>query len=460
MKRLIAILLICVFALAAVACGEGSGDQSTASSLSASGNDSSAAESSAADGSNQDGSETDTANSENGDESSEAVSEVSQESSDAESSEEEKLEEPQYLTQFISWKKHFGVKEEIYDVRNTDPTSLKLSKINDSAVVDGDIAVFTADYGKNIKAGEQDYSDFAVVVFEYDHSIFSYVKKSFANVGEADESTAIPKDGYVVAIHKMHADKIRAIESAEATVAFFPHGFTVNKGLNATIKKLSKAPTADGIVNPDEYGGKVMWDIKPDNTLVSYYQFEVNNYYATAKVYAAYDENNLYVGVIVDSPNHFNNCTQDGAVSMYKYECIQLDICSVAPSSDYMRDNWDGVTNSLATDNNVVRQTGYAVNDNGETLVVTWLGAQTNGHSAVCTRDDAAGKTYYEITVPWSDIGNKEENVDAVKGNIFGLSISINSGSENSEFKNITLRDGGGIIGTVDWTKIPEITLG
>ena len=139
---------------------------------------------------------------------------------------------------------------------------------------------------------------------------------------------------------------------------------------------------------------------------------------------------------------------------------IKPFICSVAPSSDYMRDNWDGVTNSLATDNNVVRQTGYAVNDNGETLVVTWLGAQTNGHSAVCTRDDAAGKTYYEITVPWSDIGNKEDNLDPVKGNIFGLSISINSGSENSEFKNITLRDGGGIIGTVDWTKIPEITLG
>ncbi|MBQ4317166.1 MAG: hypothetical protein IJC20_02855, partial [Clostridia bacterium] len=74
--------------------------------------------------------------------------------------------------------------------------------------------------------------------------------------------------------------------------------------------------------------------------------------------------------------------------------------------------------------------------------------------------DDAAGKTYYEAVIGWDELGSEDKPFEApVKGDEIGLSISINCGSDTSEFKNIFLRDGGGIIGLNDWTKIPTITL-
>ena len=41
-----------------------------------------------------------------------------------------------------------------------------------------------------------------------------------------------------------------------------------------------------------------------------------------------------------------------------------------------------------------------------------------------------------------------------------GLSISINSGREGYSFMNYYMRDGGGIIGRNDWSKVPQITFG
>ena len=111
-------------------------------------------------------------------------------------------------------------------------------------------------------------------------------------------------------------------------------------------------------------------------------------------------------------------------------------------------------------DANIVRQTGYAVNEEGDTLTTVWIGKAEAGHQADCTRDDANAKTYYEIVIPWSDIGNEEYPVEVKKGNSFGFALSINCGSETIPFRNIVLRDGGGIMGLNDWTKIPEITLG
>ena len=52
-----------------------------------------------------------------------------------------------------------------------------------------------------------------------------------------------------------------------------------------------------------------------------------------------------------------------------------------------------------------------------------------------------------------------DETIVAEKGTVIGVSVSINSG-DGSKFKNIYLRDGGGIIGLNDWTKMPSITLG
>ncbi len=470
MKKIFALILVCFMLVACVACSGDETSESSQAASSAADDKSEVTESSVADKSEtEESSEASVEDSSDvSDETSESTpsedsSEASSNESEAESSDNSsnggEAGEVKFLSQFVSWKKHYGVKEEIYEVINTDPTSLKLSKVNSSDVVAGDIAVFTSEYGSDIESDSQDYEDFAVVVFEYDHEIFSYVKKSFAKVGKADSATKIPKDGYVVAIHKIYEDKINAIEAIDGTTAFFPHGFIVSDALDAKISKINKAPTIDGMVNPSEYGGKLLWDIMPDNESVSYYQFEVNDYYATAKVYATYDDENLYIGVIVDSPHHFNTLFQDNASGMWQYECIQLQFSSIAPNDEYFFDNWDGIRKKDAANANIVRQTGYAVNEEGDTLTTVWVGKAEAGHQAVCKRDDANAKTYYEIAIPWSDIGSGDDVIDVKKGSSFGFALSINCGSETIPFKNIVLRDGGGIMGLNDWTKIPTITL-
>ena len=70
-----------------------------------------------------------------------------------------------------------------------------------------------------------------------------------------------------------------------------------------------------------------------------------------------------------------------------------------------------------------------------------------------------AQTTTYEVSIPWAGIGI--ENVDA--GTEFGFSVSINSTNEEDDaagtWKNITLRDGGGIIGRNDLSKVPVATI-
>ncbi|MBR5779515.1 MAG: hypothetical protein IKY21_02680 [Clostridia bacterium] len=465
MKKLVALMLVCLIAFAAVACGEETTENSQATSSIA--EDASVTDESSVD----EETETEVSAEDSAEASTEASSEASTETSSessvestedsVESSEagDDPVDEVNFVTQFISWKKHYCDKAEIYEVVNTDPTSLKLSKVNSSEVKAGDIAVFTSDYGGNIGSDTQNYKDFAVIVFEYDHEVFSYVKKSFKKVGKADPKTKIPEDGYVVAIHKDYADKIDAIEALSDTTPFFPHGFIASDILDAKIPAAKTAPTLDGKVTEGEYGGNLIWDIMPDNEGISYYQFEVNDYYATAKLYATYDKDNLYVGVVVDSPRHYNILSPENAGNMWQYECIQLQFSSIAPNDEYFFDNWDGIRNKTAAEANVTRQTGYAVNEEGQTLITVWQGKAEAGHKAVCVRDDENAKTYYEIVIPWSDLGSGDDVVDVKKGSSFGMAISINCGDDIT-FRNIVLRDGGGIMGCNDWTKIPTLTLG
>lgn len=435
MKKFLAILLVCVLAMSFVACGGGDEESNPTFSTASKDNTSSKVESSKTESSKA--------------ESSAASSETSEDPNAV-----------KFTNKFISWGDYTQTMR--VKVRATDATSLKLSQVNEP-VVDKGNAVFTSAYGRTIEADGQDYANFAVAVFEYNHEKFSYLKKSFAKAGEADPKTAIPEDGFVVVIWKEQTDKINSIEAADNTFAFFPHGFAANTGLDTKIKSTATAPVLDGKVNSGEYGN-VVWDIKPDNKLVSYVQFELNNYYATAQVFMTYDAENLYLGVIVDSPEHYNILTQDNAGDMYNYECIQFNLCGYGSDSEFISTHYDHAIDQTAENQNAIRQYGFAVNDDGETLTHIWMPknivvADAN-FEAKCTRDDAAGKTYYEARIGWDELGSEEHPIEApVKGDEIGLSISINCGGENSEFKNIFLRDGGGIIGINDWTKIPTITL-
>ncbi|MBO5869187.1 MAG: hypothetical protein J6Q89_00405 [Clostridia bacterium] len=438
MKKIIAILLVCFLAMSFVACGGGD-EESNPTFSNTSNNESSKADTSKTESSKADSS---------------AASSAA--ASSATSSEDPNA--VQYTNKFISWGDYTETMR--VNLRATDATSLRLSKINEP-VVDKDNGVFTSAYGRTIESEGQDYANFAVAVFEYNHEKFSYLKTSFAKVGEADAKTAIPEDGFVVVVWKDNTDKINAIEAADDTKAFFPHGVTANNGLDAKIKAAKATPTMDGKIDAAEYGN-VVWEIKPDNKLVSYVQFELNNYYATAEVYMTYDANNLYLGVIVDSPSHFNSCTEANKGDMYKFECIQFNLCAYGADSEYISENWDHVINATAANENMIRQYGFGVNNDGETLSHVWMpGGVTDGnYAAMCLRDDAAGKTYYEAVIGWDELGSEDKPFEApVKGDEIGLSISINCGSDTSEFKNIFLRDGGGIIGLNDWTKIPTITL-
>ncbi len=438
MKRIIAIVLVCFLAMSFVACGAGDEESNpTFSTASKTEDDSSAA----------DTSKTESSKDESSDTSSEAVVPV------------------EYTNKFISWGDY--TKTDRTKVVATGATSLQLSKINEP-VGERDNGVFTSVYGRTIEAEGQDYANYAVAVFEYDHSKFSYIKTSFANAGEADAKTAIPEDGFVVVVWKDNTAKISAIESADNTIAFFPHGFVANNGLDTKIKAAKATPVIDGKISSGEYGS-VVWDIKPENELVSYAQFEVNNYYATAEVYMTYDANRLYLGVVVDTPMHDNICNADSAAQMYKYDCIQVNLSAFGADSEYIGENWEFVraTKDMTSQDNTVRQYGFAVNNDGETVTHVWLpdGAVPNNCDAFCVYDEGAGKIYYEAAIGWDELGTSDFPVEApVKGDEIGVSVSINCSNFDEELqqpslKSIFLRDGGGIIGINDWTKIPTITL-
>ncbi len=464
MKKILALLIACILVFSFTACGSDITDDASSESEPIE---------STADNSKE--------TIEESDEESEEVS-VDDTSSEAPTQPDEEEITVEYTNKFISWARHYQA--QITELRPNDATSLRISKLN-MPVAEYDIGVFTSEYGETIASEDQTYADFAVVVLEYNHTVFGYVKTSFSAVGSADPATEIPEDGFVVAIHKEYATKISAFESAldvslvelntetsviqalEAvggTVVFYPHGFIVNDELDTSIEQRRKAPVIDGKISSSEYGSAI-WTIDPKNEQASYAVFELGQYYAEADVYLTYDSENLYIGIIVDSPYHYNTVTTANAADMWRFECVQINISSLPADSDYISEHWD--YNTVAPDKtapaeNVVRQYGFCVNDAGETVSVVWIGGDglmTTECTAVCNRDDALGYTYYEASIPWSELGNKTHPIVPEEGAEFGFAVSINCGNADQEFRTVPLRDGGSVIGINDWTKMPTITL-
>lgn len=446
MKRLMTLLLAVVMVFCLAACAE----------------DPAPAESSAPATSSQAGTSEDASSeapeSSATEESSEA--EPSTEPSEDESSEEPVLdyEVAEYITQYVSWKDSIG--KGIVGLRGTDPTSIRLTALN-TGVVDGvaSIVAFNSDYAEStIESAEGTYEDYEVFVMEYDHATYSYKVTASYDLEAADkDAVEIPVDGYVLAIHKHFEKELNAIKATDFSKdIFYPHGFRATNDINAEIYE--GTITVDGNVSADEYGDAI-WVIEQSNELVSYEQFTDGNYYSTAEVYLAYDEEYLYVGVVVNSPYHINKITSANASSMYNSECIQVNVTSVDPTGEYIYANWDNVVNGVAAQSNVVRQYGFCVNESGDTIKCLWMGnaAQENSETK-CVRDADNQLTIYEAKIPFADCGAEGETISGTAGTVFGFSVSINSG-DGSTFKNIYFRDGGGIIGLNDWTKIPTITL-
>ena len=138
---------------------------------------------------------------------------------------------------------------------------------------------------------------------------------------------------------------------------------------------------------------------------------------------------------------------------------VEVKITTISPKSEYIMENYDHVINNKANTDGYVRAYGFAVNDDGETCYYENSGvSKTFQGTAVCTRDDVAQLTVYEISIPWSSLDLNASELDK-----FGLTFSINSTNEEDEkngtWRNLVLFDGGGVINRNDWAKIPEVTL-
>ena len=446
MKRLMTLLLAVVMVFCLAACAEESTDTSSTPATST-------------EASTEASSEAPAESSTPAEESSEA--EPSTEPSEDESSEEPVLdyEVAEYITQYVSWKGSIG-NGGLVGLRGTDGTSIRLTALN-TGVVDGvaSIVAFNSDYAEStIESAEGTYEDYEVFVMEYDHATYSYKVTASYDLEAADkDAVEIPADGYVLAIHKHFEKELNGIKATDFSKdIFYPHGFRATNDIDAEIYE--GTITVDGNVSADEYGDAI-WVIEQSNELVSYEQFTDGNYYSTAEVYLAYDEEYLYVGVVVNSPYHINKITSANASSMYNSECIQVNVTSADPTGEYIYANWDNVVNGVAAQSNVVRQYGFCVNESGDTIKCLWMGnaAQENSETK-CVRDAENQLTIYEAKIPFADCGAEGETISGTAGTVFGFSVSINSGDGNN-FKNIYFRDGGGIIGLNDWTKIPTITL-
>lgn len=382
-------------------------------------------------------------------------------SSEEETSDPEPLdyEVAELISQYVGWNGSIGTG--LTGVRASDATSLQLTAVNVSPT-DGTASAiaFNSDFGGTIASDDGSYDDYNILVFEYDHSIFGYKMTDSKGVDDEDkDDVEIPSDGFVLAVHKHWQEKVDAMKAftpEDSKNVFFPHGFRATDALDATIK--SKTATVDGEVSESEYGAPV-WEIEPEDIYCNYSQFasplDVD---VVAKVYMTYDSEYLYIGVVVDSPNHY----LPNKDSLWRYDSIQVNVISIDPmSEDVVGSNyWDIIVNSQASSDNVFRQYGYGVTDAGESVAVVYMGSPTTTKSeTICVRDDANQITTYEAKIPLSECGKEGETIVGEAGTVIGVSVSVNQGNEET-WENVALRDGGGVIGLNDITKVPTITLG
>ncbi len=344
-----------------------------------------------------------------------------------------------------------------------DATSLNFTKVNE-AVEAGDAGAFTSDFGSDISTEGQDYAEFYVAVYEYDHSVYTYVRKAAYDIGSANGEIAIPADGFVVAIHKDHA-KLTVVKGLAANTPVFPAGLDISDELDSTIYATTGTITVDGKLNENDWD--LVWEMNPDDGKTNYGQFNQGEYPATAEVYMTYDEQYFYIGVIVYTNIHDNKVTSGNLGAMWNSECIQFNISSMTADSEYLTEHWYYAVDQTLSNENIVRQYNVCLNNDGESLYdMTMNEAHTSDMDFLVTYEN--NQLVYEIAVPWSECGAEGETIEGVAGTEFGFAVSVNyckpevdaNGNETSIFRVISLRDGASIIGINDYTKIPTITLG
>lgn len=446
MKKALALLCVLAVIFTFAACAAADGDTSKTDLSSEQPSDTASSE-------QESGLDTESSKAESSeaDPSDESIAGTSSDSENSETSDDTVLEMPEYSGNFIS------TAAISTGLRATDATSIRLTKVNGKASY-GDVAVFTYDfYSKNI-AFDGDAADYAVFVAEYDHARFGTFITSKKAVGEYDGSDiAIPDDGFVLMIHKAQNDMLDRMTRVDGDTSLFVAGVqTCDVGY--TITKTDTPITIDGVID-DEWLFYKIDTIDENNSKWTYSSFADGNYYTTAEYYVCFDDRYIYLAVVVNSPYHYCPVTPAEANGMWKYECIQVKVSVEDPKGEYIGEHYDHVIDKTADNDGIVRAYGFAVNDNGETCYYENSPKnKTFTGKAVCKRDDNAQTTVYEIAFDMSEFGVSVDDLETI-----GVTFSINSTNEDDvakgTWRNLILRDGGGVIGRNDWAKIPSVSL-
>ena len=452
MKKILAVLLVAVLALSFAACGDdevskpanSAPDNSETVNNESDSNESDSAESQPTEGSDD---------ASVPEESKPEESEPEENSGDDTSEPEDTNTIPAFVSNFVTWAK-LGV-----GLRATDSTSIQLTGVNKEAGY-GDVVIYTYDYAQDkVTVKDGNYADYAFLVAEYDASLFGVKKTTVHTVGSVSDnaSLTIPDVGFIIAAHKDQTVMVSRLSECPGDVTLFAAGVQVCD-VNYSITKAGSAITVDGKIE-NAWNSHKIDSINESNNKWAYWSFVENEYYSTAEYYVTYDNDNLYLAVVVDSPYHHCPISPSEPNGMYAYECIQVKITTVSPKSDYIMENYDHVINNKANTEGYVRAYGFAVNNDGETCYYENSGVSKAFQGvAACTRDDVAQLTVYEVSIPWSSLGLNAGEIDK-----FGLTFSINSTNEEDEkngtWRNLVLFDGGGVINRNDWAKIPEVTV-
>lgn len=449
MKKVVAMLLVFVLAFAFVACNNNTDDTSKPDPASSAAPAESKPEEKSEEASKED--------SKPAEESSKAE-ESSEEESQPEESSEPGPELPAYNDAFVF------VEGQVYGMAATDKGSIRLTKINDIPEA-GDVVVFTPEFGSTIEVDGETYADYAILVVEYNPELYKYYKKEIINLdSDVDKSKiAIPSDGFVVAIHKDQAKPLAALKLVKDDVEIYPYGFQPIT-FAYDVKKTDAPFEIDGVLD-ERWSDFLIDDIDEQNTNWDFSQFEKNDVSITAQYYMAYSDTGVYFAVVVNTTScgFMPGISASNGGDMYNYTCIQVNTLDQSPLSEYMLKNAN--QNGKAVKEDHIRQYGFSGSDDGNSYHFIWWGGSHTTLSEdaeyAVIYDKALETVTYEVYLPYEEI-----NIDPAEigpGYKFSISISINSSTVEDvaakKWKNIKARNGGGIIGMNEFTKMPVCTM-
>lgn len=444
MKKVLAILLVSVMIVALFACNDNSNTTSNPA-------ESTPAESTPVDDSTPaDESEEDSKPADESSEEPEVSEEVSEEPVVDESG--NVVEIPEFTNKFVS----FGTAS-VSDHAN-DGTSFSLTGYNEELAY-GAVVLFDSRYGAATPAGLEDY---AVLVASYQSKpLFGYVKSAYYAVGEASAAVNIPADGFVVCAHKYQENAIKVMAAFTDSEDIFPHGLQI-KEIKWDASYASTAPVQDGKIGANEYAASVDHaDIDNDNWDFSQFA-KTEKYDIVGDLYLSYDSEYLYFAVVVGMDYHY--CPD--ATSLWNQCSIQVNVTTQAPTSDYISQYYDwcgngsipGATNK-ATEDGVLSQYGYAVTDAGAAVSELYMGKAAPAEGTfMVVRDEVNQQTIYECKLSWEELGFEAA---PTAGTQIGFSYSINARPDagDASWINLRMRNGGGIIGRNDLSKMATVVL-